>query len=329
MAHSHRGVQIQLLDHISTVSSLLQSLLHNRCVCKTGIRAVSAGLHDHRGSLGRSLGRRCHIVTPQAAIHRFLPGIGIEQLLFIFNEGQAVVVQQTVQHDTQRIQICTGIVISAGSHFRCHIVVCTLLGQTAGGVFQGTGNAEVAQFEISQVIDKNVLRLNIPVDHIFATAQLQSRADIHTQLQNLCLGHSLAADIGVKGGQQLHTDDDVPSDLTGTLHHLIVLNADDVLRTLQAIHQLDLLHKVIHDTLEVGSGLFLSTELGTNRIHLRLIQGYGDHLDGRFTVQHTVRAYCSVYRTVRALTQDFLYLPVRPYLFNHFRRHKCTSFIFS
>ena len=80
-------------------------------------------------------------------------------------------------------------------------------------------------------------------------ADLQSGAHIDAQPYHLSLREPAVAFPLGERGQEFHADVNIPADLPDPVHDLVILHADDVLDALQALHQLDLIYKVIHDAL--------------------------------------------------------------------------------
>ena len=101
-----------------------------------------------------------------------LPGIGRQ-------EGQTVVIEQSVHDNTQGIKIHAEAVRLSLVDFRRHIAGSTCAGHARHGLFHCLGNAEITEFEISGIRHKNVVRLDISVDNIVLLASLQSLAQVN------------------------------------------------------------------------------------------------------------------------------------------------------
>ena len=269
------------------------------------VRQIAGGVHRGRQR-----------ITAQAAVQRVGAGLLVQHQLLAGHKGQAVVVQQAVQHDAQRVDVHPAVVVGAAGHFRCHVVIGALDGLAAPGAGQLARDAEIAQLEEAELVDEDVLGLDVAVDDLLFLADLQRRADVDAQTDDLGLREGAGALPVVEGGEQLHADVDIPADLAGALHHLVVLDADDVLDALQGLHELDLVDEVIHDALQVGAGAVLGHAVRAQGFHLRSVLRDGDHLDGGAAGQVVVTAHGLVDRAVGTAADPLHDLPFGPDLFN-------------
>ena len=76
-------------------------------------------------------------------------------------------------------------------------------------IAENSGDAEIAEFVVSVLIEKDILRLDIPVNNVLAVTQDQGAADVFSDFQNfgfLESGQISAVDFTAQITKQFHAD---------------------------------------------------------------------------------------------------------------------------
>ena len=191
-------------------------------------------------------------------------------------EGHTPLIQQPVQYQTQGVNIRTDTVGLIVVHFRCHVLVSTDLG-AAGGLFDGLGDAEVTQLEVSVGRNKDVLGLDIPVDDVIFFAQDQSVADIPGNADNGIVGDLLGKHLGQRG-QQLHLDIDIPTNAVLMLHIAHIITADDVGAAVHFAHQGVFRDDALQMIPEGAGDAFVIVAFAVHFFDIAVVLGDGDDL---------------------------------------------------
>ena len=196
-------------------------------------------------------------------------------------EGGAVLVEQPVKHDAQRINVYRAAIGLAFVDLRSHIGVGALLRQAAGGLLHGPGNSEVSQLKVPVLRDKHIFRLHIPVDDVVFLAQLQRPAHVDAQADNVLPGNRMRPGILVQRRQKLHLNQNVPADSVLMLNHLMVLVADDVAVALEPAHEGEFLYQVLHKGVKIGAHALFVHAVRHHVPQLRLAGRHRDRLQRR------------------------------------------------
>ena len=294
----------------------MQRTFHDSCRPEPRIGIIGAGAEHQICQIAGRIGRRRQRLTLQTAVQRIGTRLCIGRLLFCFKEWQAVIVQQPVKHDAQRVNIHPAVIVGTAGHFRCHIIVGAFDGLAALGRRQLACNTKVAQLEKAEIIDEDVLGFDVPVDDGLLFTDLQCRAKVDTQPDDLILRQHPRALPLVERFEQLHPNINIPADLPLALHNFIVFDADDVLDALQRLHQLDLVNKVVHDALQIGAGTVCRHSVKLKRLDLVRVFRDRDHLDRRTAGQIVVCPHYLIDRSVSTAADPPLYFPFGPNFFD-------------
>ena len=166
-------------------------------------------------------------------------------------EGRIVSVQQSIENETQRIEIGSVIVASAVIDFGSHV----LEGADAahghhlvdGGHF--SGDTEITQLETGFFAVKEVAGLDVPVEDIAALTETQGGADIHSQTQDVAAVHiTRSHKIVVQALQLLHADQE--SAASRILQHGVIFNYHNAGGSFELHHQVDLFAHTAHKILQ-------------------------------------------------------------------------------
>ena len=144
LAYRSSSVQVACTNLICTVRNAHKCLLHLSCRRKTHIRIIGAGTENKVCHSRRGITRCRQIFAMQSAVYSISPFVGIKKLLFGIQERQTVAIEQTVQHNAERVSVYTRIVFAAVGNFGSHIVERTFLRKSAGHILHFTGNAKIA-----------------------------------------------------------------------------------------------------------------------------------------------------------------------------------------
>ena len=118
---------------------------------------------------------------------------------------------------------------------RGHVFVGAGFG-AAHGLFHGLGNAKIAQLVISQRRNKNILRLNIPMNNIESLAQRKGMTHIFRNSDDSFFGNLVRQRLG-KWRKELHLDIDVPSYAILALNILDVVTVHNIRCTIELSHK--------------------------------------------------------------------------------------------
>ena len=196
-------------------------------------------------------------------------------------EGHPVLVQQPVEDDAQGVDVHAKAVLGPPVDLGGHIAVGPLLGQPGGGLFNGSGDAEVPQLEVPVVGHEDVLRLDVPVDDIVLLAELQSPAQVDAQADNVPPGKGVLIGVRQQRVEQFHPDQDVPADPLRMADHRVVLVTHHVGRPLEPGHNGELPDDILHHAVEILFRLGLGHALLQHGLQLLPALGDRDHLQRR------------------------------------------------
>ena len=102
----------------------------------------------------------------------------MQRHLFCVQERLSPVISQEIQHKPQRVQIHIGGIALHMIYFRGHIVVGAFHGKAlaGGSLLKFPGNAEVPELKHAELIDENIFRFYVTVDHIPFFTRFQGTA---------------------------------------------------------------------------------------------------------------------------------------------------------
>ena len=150
-----------------------------------------------------------------------------------------ITVEQTVHHQTERINIGGNIRRSAFGNFRRHITISTPDRHAHRVIVQHFGFSEIAQFIDTHIIDKDIRRFDITVNHVFAVEQFQCFTHRQTKLYHGLFGQGMFCHILCQWCQQFHPDKNVIADLTFLRQDTMIFIGHDIGIAPQRIAKID------------------------------------------------------------------------------------------
>ena len=254
---------------------LLPHLKRRRVSC---LWVEGAGPKHYLPKPALGIHRRRRLLASHALGKGRLPLAVGDRLRRLRQEGQAVVVQQPVEHYAQRVDVHAEAVLASPVDLRSHVAVRTLLGQTGHGALNGPGNAEVPQLEIPVVGDEDILRLDVPVDDVVFLAQLQRPAHVDAQADDIPAAEGVIVGVLKQRSEQLHPDKNIPAHAVAVGDDFMILAADHVGGPLDPAHQGEFPNNVLHHAVKIPVDALVIHALLPGGFQLRLALGHGDHL---------------------------------------------------
>ena len=200
---------------------------------------------------------------------------------------RAPVVEQPVQHQTQRIDVGLHAVGLVVVDLRRHVLVGARL-RAADRALGGLGDAEIAQLIRPVRRDEDVLRLDVPVQDVPFFAESQRAAEIRADPDDLLVRDLFSQRPGQRR-EQLHLDEDVPAHAVVVLDVAHVVAVDDVGAALHVGHQGILAHDVLQIAVEARGDAFLVVAVAEQILYVALVLGDRDELQrGLFLVAEDV-----------------------------------------
>ena len=119
------------------------------------------------------------------------------------------------------------------------------------------------------------------MNHVVALAALQRLADVNAELDDVAPRHRVLIDIRQQRVQQLHPNQNVPTDAVRMFKHPQIFAAYNVRRALELEHDGKLMHKFLYDPVKVCLSLWCAHALGDHACNLRSALRHGDYFQRR------------------------------------------------
>ncbi len=197
------------------------------------------------------MGRGWYLSAGHALIQGSLPVTVLDLLWIRRQEWRPVVIQETVQHQSQGVNICRVSILLPLVHLRCHIIIRALPGHGRDGLLRNASHPEVSQLEVPVLGHEDILRLDVPVKDTALAAKLQCLGQIQPQAHHIKFPQGVTDDVVGQGREQFHADQDIPAHLSLMLNHHMILVADDIAVPLHLGHKGKFCHNVLHKPTEI------------------------------------------------------------------------------
>ena len=243
------------------------------------IRVECAGPQDDPLQLRTSVQRRGERLAAHAALQRDTVALGCRNVQR--RKRHTPLIQQPVQHKAERILVDLRVVASVLIDLRRHIGIRARLCRPRRMVGHA-GDTEIAELKIAVPIDKNILRLDIPVDDFLSLTKLQRPAQIDADFDHRRLidggSREICAVVIRQRSQQLHADQDIPARIMVVLHDLVILIADDMAVALHVGKQKEFSRNIVHLRFEICGNALVVQSVIAEGFDIRFVFRHGDHL---------------------------------------------------
>ena len=243
------------------------------------IRVECAGPQDDPLQLRTSVQRRGERLAAHAALQRDTVALGCRNVRR--RKRHTPLIQQPVQHKAERILVDLRVVASVLIDLRRHIGIRARLCRPRRMVGHA-GDTEIAELKIAVPIDKNILRLDIPVDDFLSLTKLQRPAQIDADFDHRRLidggSREICAVVIRQRSQQLHADQDIPARIMVVLHDLVILIADDMAVALHVGKQKEFSRNIVHLRFEICGNALVIQSVIAEGFDIRFVFRHGDHL---------------------------------------------------
>ena len=125
------------------------------------------------------------------------------------------------------------VVIFSVKNLRRHIVFRSFFGEIRRRLVADPRDTKIADLKIAVIIDKNIVRLDIPVNDAFALKELQRLHQLPAHPQDIRLRNRMLLYISLNRHQKLHPDQNIPADAVGVPEDGVILIADNVASALE------------------------------------------------------------------------------------------------
>ena len=142
------------------------------------------------------------------------------------------------------------VVIFSVKNLRRHIVFRSFFGEIRRRLVADPRDTKIADLKIAVIIDKNIVRLDIPVNDAFALKELQRLHQLPAHPQDIRLRNRMLLYISLNRHQKLHPDQNIPLNLILIPDYLIIFAVYDMREALHIRHDLDLICQIIDHILK-------------------------------------------------------------------------------
>ena len=155
------------------------------------------------------------------------------------NKWSSALVQHPVHDHAERINVHGSIIRLSPINLRSHVTIGSGFGCFCG-MISSFSNTKVPEFIISFFIDKDILRLNIPMKNVMPHTAFQRIADIQTDLYHCTFIRTdflMPFQILWQRCQQFHPDIDIISGIRFVLYNCMIFITDDIAVPFEFAHQ--------------------------------------------------------------------------------------------